>query len=131
MPFHRLAAVFALGLGAFAALAAGSAQAEILRLQCRVHETKGAAHRDMLRRIEVDTAGLRAKVWDNVGHGWLLKGEHAIVSAGPQRIVLEAGEPKQSAIDRMSGVYTFHNAIDGVSMRGECQKAGAGPGPRF
>ena len=112
-------------------LAAGPATAETLSLVCHVHWTKaGGAHRDGKRRLDIDLGARMVKFSDDLGRGWQPKGEHPLVSADKTRIVLDAGGGKDSSIDRVSGLYVFHNQKDGVTIRGPCEKAGA-ERPRF
>jgi hypothetical protein len=119
----RIALIVALALGA-ATLATGTAaSAETLGVVCKVMENKGAAHRELARRIDVDLATKTAHFADNAGHGWQSKGEHPIVSASRERIVLDAGGGKDSYLDRISGQYYLHNRNDGVVMRGTCHPA--------
>ena len=120
----------ALTLGLGVALAAGAAAAESLDLVCHVHWTKPGARRDGLRRIDIDLSAKTARFSDNEGRGWQAKGEHPIVSADRSRIVLDAGGGKDSYVDRLTGDYYFHNAKDGVTIRGPCEKA-APERPRF
>jgi hypothetical protein len=117
------ALIGALALGAATLVAAAAAPAETLSVVCRVMESKGAAHRQLARRIDIDLQTKTAHFADNAGHGWQSKGEHPIVSAGRDRVVLDAGGGKDSYLDRVSGQYFLHNQNDGVVMRGSCHKA--------
>jgi hypothetical protein len=109
-------------IGAILAMA-GSASAEVLSLICRVQETKGAAHRVIGRRLDIDLGRRTVRISDNYGRGWISKNEYPIVSADRTRIQLEAGPVKESYVDRVSGQYHFRNQADGVSMRGPCERA--------
>jgi hypothetical protein len=117
------AVIRALVLGAATLATAGAASAETVSVVCRVMESKGPAHRELTRRIDVDLQTKMARFADNAGRGWQSKGEHPIVSASRDRIVLDAGGGKDSYIDRVSGQYFLHNQTDHVVMRGSCQKA--------
>jgi len=108
---------------AAATLTAGTVSAETLSVVCRVMESKGTAHRELTRRIDIDLQTKMARFTDNAGRGWQSKGEHPIVSANASRIVLDAGGGKDSYVDRVSGQYFLHNQTDGVVMRGSCHKA--------
>jgi hypothetical protein len=113
----------ALALGAATLATAGAASAETLSVVCRVMESKGTAHRQLARRIDIDLGARTARFADNAGQGWKSKGEHSIVSANRDRIVLDAGGGKDSYLDRVSGQYFLHNQTDGVVMRGSCHRA--------
>ncbi len=99
-----------------------------LDLVCRLHETRGAAHRELRRRLELDLQAKTVRVSDDTGRGWQFKRQYPFVSADADQIVLESGDGKASAVDRHTGLYSFHNQRDGVTMRGPCEKAApAGP----
>jgi hypothetical protein len=119
----RTALIGALALGAAILAVRGAASAETLSVVCRVMESKGPAHRQLARRIDIDLQAKTAHFADNPGHGWQSKGEHPIVSVGRERIVLDAGGGKDSYLDRVSGQYFLHNQNDGVIMRGSCHRA--------
>jgi len=102
-----------------------------LDLVCRLHESKGYAHRELRRRLELDLQAKTVRVSDDVGRGWQVKRQYPFVSIDADRIVLEASDGKTSALDRRSGLYNFHNQRDGVSMRGPCEKAPPAGSARF
>jgi hypothetical protein len=123
--------VVALATGLAALGLAGGTLAETLHLECRVRETKDTgAHRELLRRLEIDLDRKTVKFYDNVGHGWDFKNEYSFPAANREHITLEASPEKESWVDRATGEYFLHNRRDGVTMRGPCQKAQA-PRPRF
>ena len=112
-------------------LAAQSAAAETLSLVCRVHWTKvGGAHREGRRRLDLDLSRKTVRVSDNVGKGWQFKREYGYLSADADLIRLESGDGKEASVDRRTGLYSFHNSRDGVTIRGPCEKA-ATETPRF
>jgi hypothetical protein len=123
---RRLIAAFAV----CAAMSPGLVAAEPTRLDlvCRLHETRGQAHRELRRRLEIDLQARTVRVSDDVGRGWQVKNQYPFVSADAGRIVLESAGGKTSAVDRHTGLYSFHNQSDGVTMRGPCEKAPP-PGP--
>ena len=91
----------------------------------------GAADRDdRPRRLDIDLGRKTVRISDNLGRGWVFKNEYPFVSADRRRILLESGGGKESYVDRVSGLYAFHNQADGVTMRGPCQRA-APERPRF
>jgi hypothetical protein len=102
--------------------------AETLSLECHVHWTKpGGAHRDTKRRLDIDLGAKTVRTSDDLGKGYEFKGEHPIVSAEGQRIVLEASAGKDATLDRRTGEYSFRNAGNGVTIRGRCVKMNARP----
>jgi hypothetical protein len=109
---------------------AETASAEVLSLVCRLQATAPNGRRTVGRRLDIDLARKTVRISDNLGHGWVFKNEYPFLSANSQRIQLEAGGGKESFVDRLSGMYFFHNQADGVTMRGPCQKA-APERPRF
>lgn len=111
--------------------AASAARAETLNLMCRVHWSKaGGAHREGRRRLDIDLGAKAVRVSDDLGRGMTLKGEQPIASVDKNRIRIETGGGKDSYVDRVSGAYYFHNDKNGVTIRGPCEKVGAGR-PRF
>jgi hypothetical protein len=120
----------ALVLGTAILAAAETASAEVLSLVCRVQESKGAAHRVIGRRLDIDLGRKTVRISDNYGRGWVFKNEYPIVSANRDRIQLESGPAKESYVDRVSGQYFFRNDADRVAMRGPCNRA-APERPRF
>ena len=122
---HRLLAP-TLALALAALLGAQAAAADTLHLICRVQFSKaGGARRGGLRRLDIDLAAKTVRVSDDLGRGMTVLGEHFIVSADRDRIRLDDGDGKESFLDRLSGQYLFHNARDGVTIRGPCEKVGA------
>ena len=113
----------ALALAATSLALAGTASAETLSVVCRVNESRGEVHRQVVRRIDIDLTGKFARFADDTGKGWQSRGGHPIVSVDRNRIVIDAGGGKDSYIDRVSGQYFLHNSNDHVVMRGSCQKA--------
>ncbi len=111
-----------LGVGLCLGLAAGGALAETLHLACRVHETRGGAHRDIRRRLDIDFSTRTVRYSDDAGRGWVFKREGPYISADADRIRLDAGDGKESYVDRRTGEYVFHNQRDGLTIRGPCQK---------
>jgi hypothetical protein len=106
-----------------ALLAAGSALADTLNLECRVQWSKpGGQHRDAKRRLEVNLGAKTVKTWDDVGRGYQFKSEHPFPSANGDRIVLEASGGKTSWLDRRTGQYYFKNDREGFVIRGPCVK---------
>lgn len=116
-----LAAMAASSLG----LAAGGARAEMLNLVCRVHETRGSAHRDLERRVDIDLAMKTVRYEDNVGKGWMFKREGALLGVNDERIALDNSDGKTAFVDRRTGAYFFHNSMNGITLKGPCQKAAA------
>jgi hypothetical protein len=111
-------------------MVAGAAAAEHLDLLCHVHETRGAAHRELRRRLDIDLTARTVRYYDDVGHGWEFKREGPFVSADAARIVLDAGAGKEAYVDRRTGQYAFHNQRDGLTVRGPCEKTSE-PRPKF
>jgi hypothetical protein len=110
---------------------AGSALADSLTLVCHVRETKAAGpSHEFKRKLEIDLTAKTVRYSDDIGRGWVFKREGPIVSATPDRIVLDAGAGKESSVDRRTGAYAFHNQQDGVTIRGPCEKAAADK-PKF
>ncbi len=102
--------------------------AETLSLECHVHWTKpGGAHRDTKRRLDINLGAKTVRTSDDLGKGYEFKGEHPIVSADAQRIVLEASAGKDATLDRRTGEYSFRNVGNGVTIRGRCVKMNARP----
>jgi hypothetical protein len=121
-----------LTLALTASLAMGSAaMADTLSLVCRVHETRpnGQSH-EFRRRLDIDFGAKTVRYSDDIGRGWFFKRQGPFVSADAGRIVLDAGEGKESSVDRRTGEYAFHSQRDGVTIRGACEKAAAEK-PRF
>jgi hypothetical protein len=102
---------------------AEAASAEVLSLVCRLQVTAPNGRRTIGRRLDIDLGRKTVRISDNLGHGWVFKNEYPFLSANRQRIQLEGGAGKESFVDRLSGMYFFHNQADGVTMRGPCQKA--------
>jgi hypothetical protein len=114
-----------------AVLATQAAAAETVSLMCRVHWSKtSGAHRDGRRRLDIDLGAKTVRVSDDLGRGMMVKGQGPVVAVTKDRITLEAAGGKESYVDRLSGQYLFHNAKDGVTIRGPCEKVGA-ERPRF
>ncbi len=112
-------------------LAAQSAAAETLSLVCKVHWTKaGGAHREGRRRLDLDLARKTVRVSDDLGKGWQFRREYGYLAADANLIRLESGDGKEASVDRRTGLYSFHNSHDGVTIRGPCEKAAAET-PRF
>jgi len=110
-----------------ALLAAGPSLGADLNLECRVHWTKpGGQHRDAKRRLEINLGAKTVRTYDDLGHGYQFKSDHAIVGAAPGRIVLEADGGKTAYLDRLTGQYYFKNDRDGVVIRGSCVTAVVG-----
>lgn len=125
------ALIRAMLLGAATLVAAETASAEVLRLVCRVQESRGPARRVIGRRLDIDLGRRTVRISDNYGRGgWVFKNQYPIVSADRARIQLEAGPMKESYVDRVSGQYYFRNQADRVVMRGPCNPAAA-ERPRF
>lgn len=128
---RRTALAAALGVALAGLAAVGVARAETLSLLCHVRETRAdGAHRQLLRRIDLDMTQKSVRFSDNLGRGWVFKRQGAFVSADAKIIRLDAGGGKDSYIDRISGQYYFHNARNGLTIRGPCEKASAAR-PKF
>jgi hypothetical protein len=105
-------------------LAAAPSLAAGLNLECRVHWTKpGGQHRDARRRLDIDLAAKTVRTYDDLGKGWEFKSQHPFPSADKDHFVLEAGDGKDSTLDRRTGAYFFKNARNGVTIRGTCVKS--------
>ena len=113
-----------LALALVVAMFGQAARAEVIKAQCQVRWTKPGASRPGQRRLLIDTGAKTVKVWDNVGHGWQMRGVHPIIGVQGDRIVLEAGGGKTSSLDRRGGAYAFHNDADKVTIEGRCRKVG-------
>ncbi len=117
----------ALAIGIGAALATVPAAGETLNLVCRVHETRGGAHRDIRRRLDIDLSAKTVRFYDDLGQGWRFKREYPFISADASRIRLESGDGRDSYVDRRTGEYYFHNQKDGLTIRGPCGRTSAQP----
>jgi len=126
MRFVKLTSAALAGMTGLMIAAASSA--ETMSVECHVHWTKpGGAHRDTKRRLDIDLGAKTVRTSDDLGKGYEFKGEHPIVSADGQRIVLEASAGKDATLDRRTGEYSFRNAGNGVTIRGRCVKMNARP----
>jgi len=128
---HHRRLIAALGFCAAISPSLVAAEPARLDLVCRLRETRGSAHRELRRRLEIDLQARTVRVSDDVGRGWQFKRQYPFVSADADRIVLESGDGKSSAVDRHSGLYSFHNKRDGVTMGGPCEKAPPAEAARF
>ena len=109
-----------------ALLLASTASAEVLTVDCRVHGTEPGNNRNGIRRLRIDLSAKTVKVWDNTGKGFVVRGEHSIVSADASRIVLDSGGTKTSSVDRHTGQYVFRDTAKKLTIQGRCAKASAG-----
>jgi hypothetical protein len=106
-------------------LAAQAAMAEELHLLCHVRETKGHAAREFKRRLDIDLSAKTVAFFDDTGHGWEFKRRGPFISADANRVILDAGDGKESAVDRITGQYSFRNERDHLIIRGGCEKTTA------
>jgi hypothetical protein len=128
MGMSRLGGALAAALGA--ALGASGACADELTLICHVRESRGSSHHEFKRKLDIDFAKRTVGFYDDIGHGWAFKREGPFVTADADHIRLDAGEGKESFVDRRTGEYEFHNRADGVTIKGHCDKT-APDRPRF
>ena len=109
-------------IGVASLATAAAASAEVVSLVCRVQVIAPNGHHDIGRRLDIDLAHRTVRISDNLGRGWMFKNEYPYVSANRDRFLLEQGGGKQSYVDRVSGMYFFHNQADGVTMHGPCKR---------
>ena len=112
-----------------ATVSAGSASAEPMVLDCRVHAAKPGFERNGIRRLQIDLAAKSFTVLDNTGKGFVMRGTRPIAGVSGERIVLENSGGKASTLDRRTGEYSFKNDAEKLMIHGHCKVLGRDSGP--
>ncbi|MDE2356298.1 MAG: hypothetical protein KGL69_06045 [Alphaproteobacteria bacterium] len=119
---------WAAALGVLSVLGCGLAQAEPLTLVCHVHASRpDQGHSDWTRRLVIDSPTRTVKIFDDFGSGFTLRATYPLVGMNLRRITLEAGDGKESFVDRRTGQYRLINRAAHFELAGPCEKA---EGPR-